>query len=233
MYVDISETAFYINNLYHCNSKYANKGFWEKEYQDDVSQYDWYVRYEEIAPIIKKFIHNNDNILQIGAGNSTLSEQLYMENYKQITNIDISSEVVSQMIEYYKEKNLNIKFFEMNMLNMTLPENCYDIVLDKAGSDVLLVGKKPFKTYRKFMIEIERVLKKDGKFIFITLITVSIYSYTFPSAGFLVMGNESVGIRPNLLPYFTDSISIPRIGMAESLNVAISTGIILDNFRRN
>ncbi len=66
-----------------------------------------------------------------------------------------------------------------------------------------------------------------------TLRGQSIYSFQFPTEGFILMGNESLGIRDSILPYIKDDITIPRIGEAESLNVAISTGIILDNLRRN
>ena len=66
-----------------------------------------------------------------------------------------------------------------------------------------------------------------------TLQGQSIYSFQFPTEGFILMGNESLGIRDSILPYIKDAITIPRIGKAESLNVAISTGIILDNFRRS
>lgn len=169
LYTDISETAFYMNNLYYKNSKYASKHFWENEYKEDSSQYDWYVKYELISPIIKEFIKPEDEVLQIGAGNSGMAEDMYKDNYKKITNIDISEEVVKEMIKYYKERNIELNYFQMDMMKLNFKENSFDVILDKAGSDVLLVGKKPFKTYRKFMNELEKVLKKNGKFIFITL----------------------------------------------------------------
>ena len=70
------------------------------------------------------------------------------------------------------------------------------------------------------------------KVIGATLQGQSIYSYPFPTNGFILMGNESLGIRDSILTFISDQVTIPRIGEAESLNVAISTGIILDNFRR-
>jgi 2-polyprenyl-3-methyl-5-hydroxy-6-metoxy-1,4-benzoquinol methylase len=169
MYTDISETAFYLNNLYYSNSKYSNNEFWENEYKEDASQYDWYVRYSEISEIIRQEIKPNDEILHIGAGNSLIAEEMYKENYKHITNIDISKEVVKEMSNYYNEKNLDIKYLQMDMLNLEFEKDSFDVVLDKAGSDVLLVGKKPFKTYRKFMLQLEKVLKSNGKFVFVTL----------------------------------------------------------------
>jgi len=51
-------------------------------------------------------------------------------------------------------------------------------------------------------------------------------------SGFLIMGNESNGIHPNLIPYITHKVSIPRRGPAESLNVAIATAVLCDNILR-
>lgn len=49
------------------------------------------------------------------------------------------------------------------------------------------------------------------------------------SEGFIVIGNESRGIRPELQQRATHRITIPRKGEAESLNAAVATGIILSH----
>ena len=61
---------------------------------------------------------------------------------------------------------------------------------------------------------------------------VNLHQYVFPSTGFIVFGNESAGIRDQVKYTLTDQVKIPSWGKAESLNVAISAGIILDNIRR-
>lgn len=43
----------------------------------------------------------------------------------------------------------------------------------------------------------------------------------------LIMGNESKGISPEIIALCSDKIFIPRVGKAESLNVAMATSIIL------
>ena len=48
----------------------------------------------------------------------------------------------------------------------------------------------------------------------------------------LLMGNESKGISTSLCNYIDKKITIPKIGGAESLNVAVSTAIICDNIFR-
>ncbi|MDP2635093.1 MAG: RNA methyltransferase [Pseudoalteromonas sp.] len=51
-------------------------------------------------------------------------------------------------------------------------------------------------------------------------------------SGVLLMGSESHGIRSECAELVTNKITIPAFGAAESLNVAMATGIILDNFKR-
>ncbi|MFA0960402.1 TrmH family RNA methyltransferase [Roseivirga sp. BDSF3-8] len=50
--------------------------------------------------------------------------------------------------------------------------------------------------------------------------------------GWLVMGNESTGIRDELDPFISQPITIPGQGQAESLNVAIATAVLCDNLVR-
>ena len=59
----------------------------------------------------------------------------------------------------------------------------------------------------------------------------SIYSTEFKKEGFLIIGNESKGIREELLPCINQAISIPKFGEAESLNAAVATGIILSHWK--
>ena len=58
------------------------------------------------------------------------------------------------------------------------------------------------------------------------------HSTEFKQDCLLVMGSESHGIRHDIARFITDKITIPAFGAAESLNVAMATGIILDNMKR-
>lgn len=60
----------------------------------------------------------------------------------------------------------------------------------------------------------------------------NVYNVGFGKAGLVVMGNESNGISEQLAKLVTKRIMIPRIGQAESLNVATATAVILDNLQR-
>ena len=47
--------------------------------------------------------------------------------------------------------------------------------------------------------------------------------------GIIIIGNESKGIREELIQFANEKITIPKKGKAESLNAAIATGIILSH----
>lgn len=65
----------------------------------------------------------------------------------------------------------------------------------------------------------------------------SIFSQTLTNHGIILIGNESRGISPELIPFITQKIFIPsfgssELGKAESLNASIATAIICAEFRK-
>lgn len=60
----------------------------------------------------------------------------------------------------------------------------------------------------------------------------NIYTANFGTQGLIVMGNEGNGLRPEIQELITQSITIPRTGEAESLNVAIATALFCSEISR-
>lgn len=63
----------------------------------------------------------------------------------------------------------------------------------------------------------------------------SVYEEPLADKGLLLMGNEANGISEELQEFISNKISIPSFGDAttESLNVAMATGILLNEIRRS
>ncbi len=59
-----------------------------------------------------------------------------------------------------------------------------------------------------------------------------IHTAKLPKTGFLLMGSESHGVSDESLKLSSHQVTIPCFGKAESLNVAVATGILLDTLRR-
>lgn len=60
-----------------------------------------------------------------------------------------------------------------------------------------------------------------------------VHTQVFGASGYIVMGNEANGISPEVERFVSHRITIPRYGLAESLNVGIATAVICDNLRRS
>jgi TrmH family RNA methyltransferase len=64
----------------------------------------------------------------------------------------------------------------------------------------------------------------------------NIHKTKLDNSALIVFGNESKGINPDYVPYLTQKIKIPTYNKdsqsAESLNIAIATGIVCAEFRR-
>ena len=62
----------------------------------------------------------------------------------------------------------------------------------------------------------------------------NIYEEDLSSDGFILIGNESIGIGNDQMKYITKALTIPSFGETkiDSLNVAVATGIVCAEFRR-
>lgn len=84
-------------------------------------------------------------------------------------------------------------------------------------------------------IDVEPFLKESNKTVYGAFMDGdSVYGENFDEPGILVMGNEANGISESLKKYISKKLAIPQFGAAsaESLNVAMATGILLNEIRR-
>lgn len=61
----------------------------------------------------------------------------------------------------------------------------------------------------------------------------SIYNTPWGTEGLVVLGNEGNGISEKIIEKLTYPVTIPRIGAAESLNVAVSAAIFCSEITKN
>jgi TrmH family RNA methyltransferase len=61
----------------------------------------------------------------------------------------------------------------------------------------------------------------------------SLYETQWPEEGLVILGNEGQGVSPEMINLIDRPVTIPRVGGAESLNVAVSAAIICADIRRN
>ncbi|WP_422359792.1 TrmH family RNA methyltransferase [Reichenbachiella sp.] len=80
--------------------------------------------------------------------------------------------------------------------------------------------------------DLGEILQKSKHVYGTTLQGDNIHELKFQEPAVVVFGNESEGLADDLRQYLTQEVFIPGYGGAESLNVAVSTAVFCDNFRR-
>jgi len=103
--------------------------------------------------------------------------------------------------------------------------------VDFYNPKVITATKGSFSRINIFYTDLNHFLSKtDLPILGSFLDGENIHKTKFPISGILIMGNESSGISKEIEKLVTKKITIPAYGKAESLNVAIATAVILDNW---
>ncbi len=110
-------------------------------------------------------LNDNDEVLDVGCGNGFATE-IYSEKAKSVMGVDFSSEMIDQADQKLIQKQANFKnisFKQMDLLNLTCPQNSFDVVI----SERCLINLRSWEEQMQAMLEIKKVLKNGGRFLMI------------------------------------------------------------------
>ncbi|XP_074589478.1 uncharacterized protein LOC141845308 isoform X2 [Curcuma longa] len=111
---------------------YGDALYWDARYlADGTASFDWYQRYSALRPFIRKYVPVSARVLVVGCGNALMSEDMVMDGYVSISNIDISSVVIEMMMKKY-EHIPQLEYMLMDARDMTFfNDESFDCVIDK------------------------------------------------------------------------------------------------------
>jgi len=145
-------------------AQYGRPEYWDDRYTKDTEPFDWYQRYEGIKNVLERYVQPTHKVLMSGAGNSRLSEELYDNQVKNITNIDISEVCVNHMKAKHEDKQ-EMQWQKMDVRKLEFADGTFDVVIDKGTLDSVLCGEGSTKNCSQMCKEISRVLKPGGTYI--------------------------------------------------------------------
>ena len=113
---------------------------------------------------------------------------------------------------------------------------CSPSTTDFYNPKVIAASKGSFTRVQVYYIDLSKFIEEEvvGRVLVGAFLDgQSLHDFSFPKeGGYIVMGNESRGIRPEMAEYIHHRVTISRFGAAESLNVGIATAVFCDNWRR-
>lgn len=156
------------------NASYCDVAYWDDRYRTEAT-YDWLLPYHTYAHLIGRHVKKTDRILMLGCGNSPLSELLFKDGFKNIENIDYSQVVINNMVSHCGDC-AQMKWHIMDATQLQFPNSSFDVVIEKATLDAMMVKEKDPWTISestrvqvtKVLKEVSRVLCNGGRFISIT-----------------------------------------------------------------
>ncbi|XP_058793465.1 eEF1A lysine and N-terminal methyltransferase homolog isoform X2 [Phymastichus coffea] len=155
------------------HQEFSKANYWNTFFKKRGKKtFEWYGEFPDLSSHLLKYIKPNDNVVIVGCGNSTLGMDLYDNNYKNIINIDLSQVVIKQMLEMNKVKRPDLIFEAMDATKMTYSDGKFSVVLDKGTLDALMsdTNESTIASTTKYLNEIKRVLKNNGRYICISLL---------------------------------------------------------------
>eukprot|EP00826_Nyctotherus_ovalis_P012747 TRINITY_DN13395_c0_g2_i4.p1 TRINITY_DN13395_c0_g2~~TRINITY_DN13395_c0_g2_i4.p1 ORF type:complete len:220 (-),score=48.89 TRINITY_DN13395_c0_g2_i4:96-755(-) len=147
---------------------YTKLEYWEDRYKKEPDPFDWYQRYQGIKDCLVQYIKPSDRILNIGCGNSRLTEEMYKDGFCNSVNVDLCETVIKQMQERCREDCPEAKFIVMDIMKMDFESKSFDVVLDKATLDSFMCGETATTSIEAALNEVHRVLTDTGTFICIS-----------------------------------------------------------------
>ncbi|KAJ3676024.1 hypothetical protein LUZ60_003450 [Juncus effusus] len=147
---------------------YGEASYWDERYRKESGPFDWYQKYEALAPLLRLHLRPAHRILLAGCGNSVFGERMVDDGYQEVINVDISSVLIESMQKKYKDIP-QLKYMKMDVRDMKQFENrSFDAVIDKGTLDSIMCGHDSQENAKKMLEEVFRVLKEKGVYIMIT-----------------------------------------------------------------
>tara|TARA_Y100000816_G_scaffold44001_1_gene27554 strand:+ start:1255 stop:1989 length:735 start_codon:yes stop_codon:yes gene_type:complete len=117
-----------------------------------------------------------------------------------------------------------------NIKNIICSKNSVDFYNPK----VIQASMGSFTRVNTYYTDLDNILKSNRAKVFGTSVEgKNINKFSDAKNGIIVFGNESNGIRTKLKKNIDNWLSIKKYGDADSLNVSVSVGIILNEIRSN
>jgi len=158
------------NNYYNYTKK--RFAFWAKFYD-----YTWLpINYLRKKTVDFCNLSKTQNILDVATGTGKLAAEFAKNINIKITGLDLSADMIVEAKKKYQQANL--KFIVGDSTQMPFQDESFDLITISFA-----LHEMPLEIAQKTILEIKRVLKKDGQFVIIDFTKnkkfLNILSYPF------------------------------------------------------
>ena len=146
--------------------------YWDQFFETrDGDEFEWYGTFSTLQAFIAAYIETDQRVLNIGSGNSSLSQDMYDGGWTRVTNVDFSPVVIEEM----SAKCPDMEWKLMDMTDMRgehgFADGTFDAVLDKGALDALMAEdtREVATAANKMLDEVARVLTPGGVYVVVSM----------------------------------------------------------------
>ncbi|KAF9054476.1 S-adenosyl-L-methionine-dependent methyltransferase [Panaeolus papilionaceus] len=161
------------------NEHYGTREYWDHRYSQeaDDESFDWFKSFADLTDLLHEIIPTKSaHILMLGCGNSTLSQDMWEDGYRNIVNIDYSPVLVQKMSARHSTVRPEMEWHQMDVRELNFDDESFDVAIDKGTMDAMMTAKgdvwdppaQVMEDCNKEVDEALRVLRKGGVFIYLT-----------------------------------------------------------------
>jgi SAM-dependent methyltransferase len=169
--------------------RFCDRDFWTASYAQSSTfkDFEWYLPVEAYTAILMSLLKGDEGarILNVGCGTSSLPLSLWAAGVRNVTSIDISAACVADMKKRAAKKP-GLVFSVDDALALSCTDGSFDVVLDKATSDVFMAEKDAsvrVANVTRMFAEASRVLRPGGLLVVITRHRPTKYAPIFEGLG--------------------------------------------------
>lgn len=112
-------------------SAYLSPSYWNERFSRE-DHYEWLKDYSHFQHLILKHIRPSDRVLELGCGNSRMSEHMYQDGITHITCTDMSSVAIENLRERCSARRCEgIVPLVASMLDLPFEDSSFDVVIEK------------------------------------------------------------------------------------------------------
>lgn len=97
-------------------SEFRSQKYWDSFFKKRNSlPFEWYGEWNELRSHLEEACSSEDQILNMGCGNSELTAHMYDAGIQKITNIDFSKIVIMEMLRKHVRLRPKMRWLTMDM----------------------------------------------------------------------------------------------------------------------
>uniref|UniRef100_A0A8C4QPQ6 eEF1A lysine and N-terminal methyltransferase n=1 Tax=Eptatretus burgeri TaxID=7764 RepID=A0A8C4QPQ6_EPTBU len=151
--------------------EFSDPRYWERFFAlRGERPFEWYAEWEDVAPVVKRYLKPGDQVLLPGCGTSDLPSGLLTAGVGGVTGLECSANAVTTMQRRHKG-DARAHFLHLDATATGLPDGKFQVCLDKGTFDAIMADSSDScrQTALSYLAEMERLLQHGGRFLCITL----------------------------------------------------------------